>query len=108
MVTAEDIAAALKREKKVAALRCGTKAAKAAKEAYKAADREAKRREAALKAEKKAHDARPKAEAEAAAAEAAEATEEDNQRRAKRGVTLLKRARGSGPFPLERPGALQL
>ena len=80
VVTAEDIAAAPKREKKVAAPTGGTKkaAAKAAKkEAYKAADAEkAKRREATLKAEKKAHDAKAKAEAEAAAAEAAEATEE--------------------------------
>ena len=73
VVTAEDIAAAPKHEKKVPVAKGGTKKAakKAAKlEAYKQANAEkAKRREATLKAEKKAHDKKAK---EAAAAEAAE------------------------------------
>lgn len=80
IVTAEDIAAAPKREKKAPEAKGGTKKAanKAAKaEAYKAAAAEkAKRREATLKAEKKAAEAKAKAAAEAAAAEAAEAAAE--------------------------------
>lgn len=75
VVTAEDIAAAPKREKKVVEPKGGSKKAakKAAKaEAYKAeAAAKAERREATLKAEKAAHEAKAKAEAEAAAAEAA-------------------------------------
>ena len=76
VVTAEDIAAAPKREKRIPEVKGGTKKAakKAAKlEAYKAADAEkAVRREATLAAEKAAHEAKAKAEAEAAAAAAAE------------------------------------
>lgn len=81
VVTAEDIAAAPKREKKVTAPKGGSK--KAAKKAEKqaayaaAAAEKAKRREATLKAEKKAAEAKAKAAAEAAAAEAAEASEEE-------------------------------
>ena len=76
VVTAEDIAAAPKREKKMPVAKDGgKKAAKKAekKAAYEAAAKEkAVRREATLKAEAAAHEAKAKAEAEAAAAEAAE------------------------------------
>ena len=80
VVTAEDIAAAPKREKKMPVVKGGTK--KAAKKAerqaaYEAAAKEkAVRREATLKAEAAAHEAKAKAAAEAAAAEAAEEAEE--------------------------------
>ena len=80
VVTAEDIAAAPKREKKMPVAKGGTK--KAAKKAerqaaYEAAAKEkAVRREATLKAEAAAHEAKAKAAAEAAAAEAAEEAEE--------------------------------
>ncbi|MDO4443130.1 MAG: 30S ribosomal protein S20 [Slackia sp.] len=80
VVTAEDIAAAPKREKKMPVAKDGgKKAAKKAekKAAYEAAAKEkAVRREATLKAEAAAHEAKAKAEAEAAAAEAAEGAEE--------------------------------
>ncbi|MDO5042105.1 MAG: 30S ribosomal protein S20 [Slackia sp.] len=84
VVTAEDIAAAPKREKKMPVAKDGGKKAakkaerQAAKQAaYEAAAKEkAVRREATLKAEAAAHEAKAKAEAEAAAAEAAEGAEE--------------------------------
>ena len=70
VVTAEDIAAAPKREKKMPVAKGGTK--KAAKKA--AAKEKAVRREATLKAEAAAHEAKAKAAAEAAE-EAEEAAE---------------------------------
>ena len=77
VVTAEDIAAAPKREKKMPVAKDGGKKA-AKKAAYEAAAKEkAVRREATLKAEAAAHEAKAKAEAEAAAAEAAEAAAEE-------------------------------